>query len=128
MGWLGNKEGNINWDASPFLSPIRPYWFTMANFAKSKITKLISFFFISIDQPIIPYLPIKGTTSDVSGIWVEANKQNTVSDNRIVTPITISSPLSGSSVNKINVVNDVTIPANQGTTSDVSGMWVEANK
>ena len=96
----------------------------------SKITKnnKLIIFFISIDLPIIPYLPIEGGTSDVSGIWVEANKQNTVSDNRIVTPITISSPLSGSSVNKINVVNDVTIPENQGTTSDVSGMWVEANK
>ena len=96
----------------------------------SKITKnnKLIIFFISIDLPIIPYLPIEGGTSDVSGIWVEANKQNTVSDNRIVTPITIGSPLSGSSVNKINVVNDVTIPANQGTTSDVSGMWVEANK
>ena len=67
----------------------------------SKITKnnKLIIFFISIDLPIIPYLPIEGGTSDVSGIWVEANKQNTVSDNRIVTPITISSPLSGGSVN-----------------------------
>ena len=55
----------------------------------------------------ISYLPIKGTASEVSGMWVEANKKNTISDNRIVTPTTIRSPLSGGSVNTINVIKEV---------------------
>ena len=55
------------------------------------------------------YLRINGTTSEVSGMCVEASRLKTVSESKMVTPTTILSPLSGGRVNKINVIIDVTI-------------------